>query len=480
MKIVHVASELFPFIKTGGLADAVAALTKQLASFGHEVAVILPGYREVLEHPDFAPAQPEFEIRVEMGGEFLRGDVLMLSLGERRRLFVVRRDEYYDRRSPYGQGNRDYDDNAERFIFFDKAVVEILRLAELRADIVHCHDWQAGLVPVLVRATEQRNGETLALSTVMTIHNIAFQGLFPRRAFTLTDLPDEFFSVEGLEYYGQMSMLKAGLVFADRITTVSPTYAREIRTSQFGAGLEGVINSRASDLIGLLNGLDSEVWNPATDKLLPANYSVKDLAGKALCRRELLRQSGFDPDFVGPVFGMVARLAHQKGVELILAVKDFFVQNPVRFVLLGRGDAAYEAALRDFAAQHPSHFSLSIVLDERRSHLVEAGADFFLMPSIFEPCGLNQMYSMHYGTVPVVTRVGGLVDTVKDVDAFPAEGTGIVVDPDAPSLRKGLGRALALYGERSRMKALIQRGMKKDFSWAQAARGYEALYRDIV
>jgi starch synthase len=230
----------------------------------------------------------------------------------------------------------------------------------------------------------------------------------------------------------------------------------------------------------LLNGLDAEVWNPATDALLPANYSDTDLAGKKTCRRELLEQSGFDPDFAGPVFGMVARLAHQKGIDLVLAVKDFFVQNDVRFVVLGRGDGHYEAALRDFAAQNPRRFSLSIVLDERRSHLVEAGADFFLMPSIFEPCGLNQMYSMHYGTVPIVTRVGGLVDTVTDIDAHPAEGTGIVVDPDAVSLRKGLGRALALYADPARMRTAIRLGMQKDFSWAQAARGYEALYRDIV
>jgi starch synthase len=335
-------------------------------------------------------------------------------------------------------------------------------------------------VPVLVRAAERSTNETLALSTVTTIHNIAFQGLFPRSAFALTDLPDEFFNVDGLEYYGQMSLLKAGLVFADRITTVSPTYAREIRTPQFGAGLEGVINSRAGDLLGLLNGLDADVWNPATDALLPANYSAKDLAGKSVCRRELLQQSGFDPDFSGPVFGMVARLAHQKGLELILAVNDFFVQNPVRFVLLGRGDPVYEVALREFAAKHPAQFSLSNVLDERRSHLIEAGSDFFLMPSIFEPCGLNQMYSMHYGTVPIVTRVGGLVDTVTDVDDHPKEGTGLVVDPDAGSLRKGLGRALELFADKPRMKATILRGMKKDFSWSQTARGYEALYRDIV
>lgn len=479
MKIVHVASELFPLIKTGGLADAVAAMAKALSEFGHEVAVILPGFRAVLDHPEFAPARLEFEVAVEMGEEFLRGEVYKLALGKRRSLYVVRRDEFFDRRSPYGIGTRDYDDNAERFIFFNKAVVEILRMAQLKADVVHCHDWQAGLVPVLLRAAEQRHDETLALGTVLTIHNIAFQGLFPHKAFLLTNLPADFFSVEGLEYYGQMSMLKAAIVFADRITTVSPTYAKEILTPQFGCGLEGVINSRAADLTGLLNGLDGEVWNPATDALLPANYASDDMAGKAVCRQRLLEKSDFDPDFDGPVFGIVARFAHQKGFDLILGAKEFFLEKNVRLVLLGGGDPRYESAFRELAAAHPGRIALTLGLNETLSHLLEAGSDFFLMPSIFEPCGLNQMYSMRYGTVPIVTRVGGLADTVTDIEVSSADGTGIVVEPDVASLRKGLARALALFADKPRMAQVIQNGMRHDFSWTKAARGYEALYRDI-
>jgi starch synthase len=480
MKIVHVASELFPFVKTGGLADAVAALGKALAEFGHEVAVILPGYRAVLDHPLFAPAKAEFEVRVEMSDEFLRGEVYTLPLGLRRTLYVVRRDEFFDRRAPYGVANRDYDDNADRFIFFDKAVIEILRHTRMKADIVHCHDWQTGLVPVLLRAAEHLYHETLALSTVMTIHNIAFQGLFPRQDFALTNLPDDFFTVDGLEYYGQMSLLKAGLVFADRISTVSPTYAREIRTPQFGCGLEGVINSRAAHLVGLLNGLDGEVWNPATDALLPATYSVDDLAGKWVCRRTLLERCRFDPDYDGTVFGMVARLAHQKGLDLLLAVKDFFVEQDVRLVVLGRGEPRYEHALKELSSTHPGHVAVSTDLDEPMSHLIEAGSDFFLQPSFFEPCGLNQMYSQRYGTVPLVTHVGGLVDTVTDIDEMPDSGTGIVITPDAGALRVGLHRAVALHADEPRMLEVIKRGMRHDFSWTQAARAYEALYRDVV
>ncbi len=480
MKIVHAASELFPFVKTGGLADSVASQAKSLAAFGHEVAVILPGYRAVLDHPDFKAAKEELEIVIEMGDDDLHCGVHSLKLGPRLTLYVVRRDEYYDRRYPYGLGNRDYDDNAARFVFFDKAVVEILRLAKLKADVVHCHDWQTGLVPVLLRAAEQQHGETLAIGTVMTVHNIAFQGVFPARDFALTNLPADFFAIEGLEFYGQMSMLKAGLVFADRITTVSPTYAREILTEKFGCGLEGVIRPRAADLVGLLNGIDTEVWNPATDRLIPANFSVEDLSGKAVCRRDLLRSCGFDPKFEGPVFGMVCRLADQKGLDLVLACRDFFVNNDVRLIILGRGDARYERALRDIATKHPDRLALSTSLDEPMSHLIEAGADFFLMPSIFEPCGLNQMYSLHYGTVPIVTRVGGLADTVADIESNPAEGTGIVVEPDAASLRNGLKRALVLHADPARMVEIIRRGMRRDFSWTYAARAYEALYRDVI
>ncbi|MGH8021345.1 MAG: glycogen synthase GlgA [Opitutaceae bacterium] len=480
MKIVHAASELFPFVKTGGLADAVASQAKALAAFGHETAVILPGYRAVLDHPDFKAAKDELAIVIEMGDDDLHCGVFSLKLGPRLTLYVVRRDEYYDRRFPYGVGNRDYDDNAARFVFFDKAIVEILRLAKLKADVVHCHDWQTGLVPVLLRAAEQQHGETLAIGTVMTVHNIAFQGVYPARDFALTNLPADFFAIEGLEFYGQMSMLKAGLVFADRITTVSPTYAREICIEKFGCGLEGVIRPRSSDLVGLLNGIDTDVWNPATDRLIPANFSVDDLSGKAVCRRELLRSCGFDPAFEGPVFGMVCRLADQKGLDLVLACRDFFMTNDVRLVILGRGDARYETALRQIAASHPDRLALSTALDEPMSHLIEAGADFFLMPSIFEPCGLNQMYSLHYGTVPIVTRVGGLADTVADIESNPAEGTGIVVEPDAAALRHGLKRALALHADPVRMVEIIRRGMRRDFSWTYAARAYEALYRDIV
>ncbi len=480
MKIVHAASELFPYMKTGGLADAVGALTVTFAEMGHEVSVFLPGYRGALSHPLAAGAERRFRIKVEMGDESLSGDVFAFSPSKNLTVFLVVRDEFYDRRFPYGNGERDYEDNSDRFIFFCKAVVETMRLADLGADIVHAHDWQTALLPLLLREAERRFGVTLAMKTVFTIHNIAFQGLFSAACYPRTNLPDELFSMDGLEYYGQVNFMKAGILFADRVTTVSPRYAKEIQTPEFGCGLEGVVQTRVDDLSGLINGVDPAVWNPVTDKLIPARYSASNLSGKRTCREELLRQCGFDADFQGPVFGMICRLTEQKGVDLVLANADFFTTGACRFVVLGAGDRRMEAALGKLASAWPDKVYLCPKHDEAMSHLIEAGCDYFVMPSLFEPCGLNQMYSQVYGTVPIVSRVGGLFDTVRDADEDQASGTGLMCAPTAPELRDALERALRLFANRSCYAAVQQRGMARDFSWRTAAAAYEALYRDAL
>ncbi|MCX6953807.1 MAG: glycogen synthase GlgA [Verrucomicrobia bacterium] len=480
MKIVHVASELYPYIKTGGLADAVAALAGVLADHDHEVSVFLPGYRAVVDHKDAAGAERKLRLRIEMGDQFLSGDVRVFSPRKNLKVYLICREEFFDRRAPYGNGERDFEDNSDRFIFFCKGVVETLRLADLQADVVHCHDWQAALLPLLLRESERRHRVTLALKTVFTIHNIAYQGLFPATTFARTNLPDELYHIDGLEYYSQVNYMKGGILFADRVTTVSPRYAREIQTPEFGCGLDGVAQTRADDIVGLLNGVDTAVWNPATDALLPATYSRADLRGKAVCRAELLKRGGFAPGFTGPVFGMICRFAEQKGVDLVLANKDFFLANDCRFVVLGAGDKRMEAEMRALATAAPDKVCLTAKLDEGMSHLIEAGSDFFVMPSLFEPCGLNQMYSQVYGTVPIVSRVGGLADTVADADEFPATGTGLMCEPNAASLRQALQRALGLFADRARYTAVQQRGMARDFSWEVAAAGYEQLYRESL
>ncbi len=480
MKIVHVASELFPYMKTGGLADAVAALGAALADNGHDVAVFLPGYRTALEHKDAANATRALRFKVEMADDFYSGDVRMFSPRKNLKVYLICREEFFDRRGPYGTGERDYEDNADRFIFFCKAVVEMLRLGDLQADVVHCHDWQAALLPVLLREAERRHAVTLALKTCFTIHNIAYQGVFPAKTFGRTNLPDELFHIDGLEYYSQINLMKGGILFADRVTTVSPRYAQEIQTPEFGCGLDGVVQTRAEDIVGLLNGVDNTVWNPAVDPLIPARYSAVNISGKAVCRTELLKRCGFATDFKGPIFGMIARLTEQKGIDFVLANHDFFLAHECRLVVLGSGDKRMEEELRELAAGAPLKVYLSAKLDEPMSHLIEAGSDFFLMPSLFEPCGLNQMYSQVYGTVPIVSRVGGLVDTVIDADDFPSTGTGLMCEPSAGGLRDALQRALLLFADKHRYSAVQQRAMGKDFSWKVAAAGYERLYQEAL
>ncbi len=481
MKIVHVASELFPYVKTGGLADAVGSLCATLADRGHEVSVFIPGYRAVLEHRDAQRAERVISLRIELGHAYLNGEVRMFSPRPNLKIYMICREESFDRRGLYGNGERDFDDNHHRYIFFCKGVVETLRLTDIHADIVHAHDWQAALMPILLRFAERRHGVTLTHKTVFTIHNIAFQGVFPMRSFYRTNLPDELMGIDGLEYYGQMSFMKGGILFADRVTTVSPRYAQEIQTPEFGCGLDGVVATRADDIAGLLNGIDPAVWNPASDDHLPARYSRGDMAGKAACRAELLKKVGLPPAApTVPVFGMVCRLTEQKGVQLVLANASFFEKNDCRLIILGAGDKRLEAGVRELAAALPERVAIAAKLDESLSHLVEAGSDFFVMPSLFEPCGLNQMYSLAYGTIPLVSRVGGLADTVRDIAEHPGSGTGITFPPTVAGFGEGLARAVKLFADRTAHATVQQRGMAEDNSWQKAALAYERFYDDSL
>ena len=480
MRIVHAASEMYPFIKTGGLADVCGSLSKALAGFGHEVSFFLPGYRKVIETEEFEKkAKLKGVLQIEMGDEFLRGEVYAVPIAKRLTLYVIRRDEFFDRSTPYGGSKRDYDDNDRRFIFFCKAVVDAIRLLDIKADVLHCHDWQTGLAPLFLRLEEQATGATLALKTFFTIHNLAFQGLFPAKNFAYTNLPDEFNALDGIEFYEQISMIKGGIFFADMITTVSPNYAKEILTPKFGCGLEGALQLRGEDLVGIANGVDTEEWDPARDRKLPANYSAKDLAGKLICRSALLEKLGL-PHSDKPVYGMIARLTQQKGVDLLLEQMDFFIKQDCRLAVLGKGDAEFERALKRHARNKPNNVGVSIVLDEEMSHLVEAGSDYFLMPSNFEPCGLNQMYSQRYGTIPIVSNVGGLADTVIDIASNPKEGTGIIFEPNATDFAGALARSLELFEDRSRYSQAQQNGMARDFSWLKVARTYESMYESQV
>lgn len=479
MKIVHAASEMFPFVKTGGLADVCGSLSKSLASLGHEVSFFLPGYRKILESEEFAEAKLKVVLQVELGDKYLRGEVWAINLGKRRTLYIIRRDECFDRTNLYGTRERDYDDNDQRYIYFCKAVVDAMRLLAIKADIVHCHDWQTGLLPLFLRIEEQKTGLSIALKTFFSVHNLAFQGLFPRASFYYTNLAPEFNSINGLEFYEQTSMIKGGIFFADKIMTVSPSYAREILTPEFGCGLDGALRVREEDLVGIANGIDHEVWNPMTDPLLPHTYSAQDLSGKRACREALLEETGLESTDM-PVYGMICRLTEQKGLDLLLRQLNFFVKNDCRLVVLGKGEPAYEKALKRWAKSHPEKIAVCLKLDEAMSHLVEAGCDYFLMPSIFEPCGLNQMYSQRYGTIPLVSRVGGLQDTVIDLTFYPDTGTGVCFEPSDKAFKAALDYSLELYEDQSLFQTVIQRAMAADFSWQGVTRQYEQLYRDSI
>lgn len=479
MKIVHAASEMFPYLKTGGLADVTGALCKSLSSFGHDVSFFIPGYRKLLESAEFEKAKLKVVLQIELGDDFLRGEVYALPIGKRQTMYVIRRDEFFDRSSPYGTSNRDYDDNDRRFIWFCKAIVETMHVLDIKADILHCHDWQTGLAPLFLRMVEQERGASLALKTFFSIHNLAFQGLFPNRSFRYTNLPDEFNELDGVEFYEQISMIKGGIFFADKIMTVSPNYAREILTPDFGCGMEGALMVREEDLVGIANGIDTDVWNPKTDTHLPANYSVGNRAGKALCRKALLEELGL-AETNQPVYGMVCRLTEQKGVDLLLKQMNFFIKNDCRLAILGAGDSKYERSLKRWAKSHPDNIGICMRLDERMSHLVEAGSDFYLMPSVFEPCGLNQMYSQHYGTVPLVSDVGGLHDTVIDFIADEESGTGLLFEPTEAAFRGALRASLKLFADKASYEKAQTNGMNRDFSWANVVKAYEDLYAESI
>ncbi|MDD8046809.1 MAG: glycogen synthase GlgA [Verrucomicrobiota bacterium] len=478
MQIWMAASEMAPYAKTGGLADVLADLPAALAGAGAEVTCVLPFYRAIWEKIEVEDLG--MDLSIELGDRQVRARILQGKADDGVRLFFIRRDEYFDRSSLYGTTRGDYDDNSERFIFFSKAACQLPRLLNQRPDIFHAHDWQTALVPLFIKLEKQVSGFFSGTGTVFTIHNLAYQGTFWGLDFPMMNLPDEFYSPAGLEFYGNINLMKAGILFADRLTTVSPTYAQEIQTQESGCGLHEVIRSRARDLHGILNGVNRQKWDPAVDPLIPAQYSVNDLSGKWTCRKALLEEMGLgaDPKRKLPILGWVGRLAEQKGLDILLPAMDSIVDLPVRVVFLGSGDERYEQELRELEKRYPGSVAVRIGYDNRLAHLIEAGADLFLMPSRFEPCGLNQLYSLVYGTVPIVRSTGGLADTVRDWDG--RSGNGFRFNGyDSPGLLEAVGRAVAAFhapGEWARIQA---EGMKEDHSWDRVAARYMEVYGGI-
>lgn len=479
-RVLFCTSEIAPLIKTGGLADVSASLPRALAELGCDLRIVLPGYRDVL-------AQLEARnVVLEATLEGHRIEIVEASLGDLPRLWLVCCAGLFDRPgNPYlAPDGADWPDNAERFALFGRAIALLAgrAVAGFRPDLVHLNDWQTGIAGALLGRAPGRPPRRPKL--LFTIHNLHFQGLFDGTYFQRLALPPELASMHALEFHGRLSFIKGGIVFADTITTVSPHYAEEIQTPELGCGLDGLLRHRSTDLRGVLNGIDTRVWNPALDDLIPARYDIDSLHRKALDKQALLEAVGLPPGD-GPLLGMVSRLTHQKGIDLVLGALPRLLEQDLRLVVLGSGTAEHQGALHAAAAAHPGRVAFANGYSEPLAHLVEAGADIFLMPSRFEPCGLNQMYSMAYGTPPVVRRTGGLADTVVAVSgAQPSSsepGTGFLFDAPTPAaLTAAVRSACATYRDTERWRAVQRNGMRQDFSWNASARRYLGLYEDLV
>jgi starch synthase len=474
LNIVFAASECVPFSKTGGLADVVGALPRALAELGHSVTVYLPRY----QHTKINAVRTALRsVSVPFADQYRFCSVLDGGKQSGVQFYFIDYPPFFDREGLYGTPAGDYPDNAERFALFSRAVLEASKVLGV-PDIFHCHDWQTALIPVLLRTVYAADPAFRDTATVFTIHNIGYQGVFPADRLPLLMLPEDLFSIPRMEFWGKINFLKGGLVFADRITTVSRKYSQEIQTPEFGFGLEGVLRGRAGDLSGILNGVDYNEWSPEKDKLILTQYSLGTIESKHGCKRDLLRQFGLEganPEL--PVIGIVSRLAGQKGFDLIAEIADELSQMPLIMTVLGSGESRYEELFRDLSFRFPDKFALRTGYDNALAHKIEAGSDMFLMPSRYEPCGLNQIYSLKYGTVPIVRATGGLDDTIESWDPATARGTGFkFTGYTGEELLATVHTALAVFSDRAAWKKLMMNGMVKDFSWNASAREYVKLY----
>ncbi len=472
-------SEAHPFAKTGGLAEVSASLTDALGALGHTVTLVLPRYRAVA-----VDGAERLQTRLRVGDRLQPIAFYERRLSDHVTLVLVDVPELFDREGIYGTAEGDYPDNALRFAVFSRAALEYPRLREQRPSIIHAHDWQTGLVPVYQKMHLSSDPFVGGVPAVFTLHNLAFQGVFPASTLSAIGLGLEVLDVQGLEFWGNISYLKGGINFSEKITTVSPGYAREIVLPELGFGFEGILARRSADLVGILNGIDTARWTPTADAFVPASFDADDLGAKRDAKRALLGAVGLPSDdaaLARPLIGLISRLTDQKGFDLILAASDELMSLDAAWVMLGSGERRYEEAWRTLAASYPDRVSTTIGFDERLAHHIEAGADMFLMPSRFEPCGLNQMYSLRYGTVPIVRATGGLNDTVEDADEAPETGTGFKFTDYTPqALVLAVRRALAAFGDPGRWAAIEQRGMRQDHSWDASAREYVKVYRAML
>lgn len=474
MHIAFAASECVPFSKTGGLADVVGALPRALAKLGHQVSVYLPKYRQT----KLIGAQTVVRsITVPFDDQYRFCSIVTEGNHTGVNFYFVDYPPFFDREALYGTSTGDYHDNAERFALFSRAVLEASKILGV-PDVFHCHDWQSALIPVLLRTQYAEDPAFREAASLFTIHNIGYQGLFAPDTLPLLTLPWDLFTISKMEFFGQVNFLKGGLAFADFVNTVSKRYSQEIQTTEYGFGLEGVLHDRAATVTGILNGVDYEEWSPQADKYIVSKYSPEDLGGKARCKRDLLEAFGMEKANANlPVLGIVSRFAAQKGFDLIAQIVDRLVREDLVIVGLGSGDKVYEEMFIRLNRQFPQKIAIKIAYDNSLAHKVEAGADMFLMPSRYEPCGLNQIYSLKYGTVPIVRATGGLDDTIEHWNSRTSKGTGFKFSEySGDALLLTIKEALRAFQDQTSWQTVMRNGMAKDFSWNASAKEYVRTY----
>lgn len=468
MHIAFCSSEVFPFAKTGGLADVSGALPLALEKLGIQISIFLPRYKTVDEQ----------NIPLEQ----VHRRASKSRLGRNVDVYLIEKDHFFNREGFYGDEEGDYPDNLERFQYFCTEILDLFKELNLAVDIVHCHDWQTALIPVYLKEKYANDPFYKRIKSLLTIHNLAYQGIFPAEEFSKLELPRELFVRERFEFYGQMNLLKAGIADSDAVSTVSPRYAQEILTEEFGCGLDGVLRSRKGVVAGILNGLDETLWDPQTDPWIAAKYSAKNIGqGKSQNKAQLQKKLNLPAGSHVPIFSFVGRLAHQKGLDLILEALERLLAMDLQIIVQGLGGKEYKEALKTFAEQNPWKMAVCFEFDEPTAHQIYAGSDFFLMPSQFEPCGLSQMISMHYGTIPVVFRTGGLADTVSDYDAEAATGNGFVFEKySLEDFMAAMQRAVENFAQEGQFHRLRENALRCRFLWDESAREYQKLYQCLL
>lgn len=479
MKIIHVASEFGKLAKTGGLADVTSSLSDALAGLGHDVSIFMPRYRQA-ESSSSGFKKVLDSIEVTLGHQKEKGAVFSGKLPSGVTVYLIDHAEFFSREFIYGTYTGDYADNDRRFTFFQRAVLATIDKLNLDPDIVHCHDWQTGLIPVYLKTREFRGARFKKIRTVFTIHNLAYQGNFPPDSLPVTGLGWEHFRFDLLEFYGKVSFIKGGLVFADAVTTVSERYTREIQTKEFGCGLDAVLRERAVDLHGIVNGINPQEWDPQTDKALAACFSASNPAGKEACKFALQKENEWAQDEKTPVFAFVSRLVGQKGLDVLIPAFEALSEMGIQLLILGTGEERYHQALRDLAKKNREWLKVHIVFDPDMAKQMYAGSDFFLLPSLYEPCGLGQMIALRYGTIPLVRETGGLADTVVEFDPATGEGNGFVFQEYKPeALVDAIRRAVKVFKKKKEWQQLQQNAFACDYSWEVSAKKYVELYQSV-